>query len=319
MCLYPRLIENKKYIANKKNKGIVPTIKDKRVLQVPVGCGKCMECRKQKSRNWQVRLHEEIRHDNRGKFVTLSFSDKSIIKIEKQINGLEGYNLDNEIATKAVRKFLERWRKQYTKSIKHWFITELGQRNTERIHIHGIIWTNQSKELIEKKWQYGNVWIGDYVNEKTINYIVKYISKSDIIHKEYNPKVLTSPGIGKEYIKRKDSNNNKYKEGKTKEVYRTRKGIKMALPIYYRNKIYNEEEREKLWLEKLDEQVRWINGIKIDISKGEEVYYKRLELERIKNERYNYGDNKIDWNRRRYENERRRLKIKERYARGKKR
>ncbi len=61
MCLYPKIIRNRKYTKNKKNKGVVPTAKDKRMLWVPVGCGKCMECKKQKAREWQVRLMEEIR------------------------------------------------------------------------------------------------------------------------------------------------------------------------------------------------------------------------------------------------------------------
>ena len=61
MCLYPKLIKNKKYTITKKNGGQVPSVTDNRVLLVPVGCGKCIECRKQRSRNWQVRLKEEIK------------------------------------------------------------------------------------------------------------------------------------------------------------------------------------------------------------------------------------------------------------------
>ena len=75
MCLYPRLIQNKKYIANKKNGGIIPAVSDKRVLAVPIGCGKCMECLKQKGREWQVRLMEEIKSSKNGIFVTESGND----------------------------------------------------------------------------------------------------------------------------------------------------------------------------------------------------------------------------------------------------
>jgi hypothetical protein len=186
MCLYPKLIKNRKYVSNKKNGGIIPAVFDKRVLLVPAGCGKCMECKKQKSREWQVRLHEEIRHTKNGKFVTLTFSNESIRDLAKEIQ-LTGYNLDNEIATLAVRRFLERWRKKYKKSVKHWFVTELGGNGTENIHLHGIIWTNENAETINKIWKYGFTWIGDknnggYVNEKTINYIVKYVNKTDQKH-----------------------------------------------------------------------------------------------------------------------------------------
>jgi len=311
MCLYPKLITNRKYIPNKKNGGVIPAVSDKRVLQVPVGCGKCMECKKQKSREWQVRLQEEIRENKNGKFVTLTFSDESIKELSKNIK-LEGYELDNEIATKAVRRFLERWRKKYKKSVRHWLVTELGSNGTENIHLHGIIFTNETAETINKIWQYGYTWIGDkstggYVNEKTINYIVKYINKVDTKHKEYNSKILTSAGIGKNYTNRKDSQKNKYNDHETKETYTTRQGIKLPLPIYYRNKIYNDDEKEKLWLKKLDEQVRYVNGIKIDISKNEINYYKALKEARQKNKRLGFGNDEKNWNLKRYENERRNL------------
>lgn len=298
---------------SKKNGGIVPPVTDERVRYVPVGCGKCMECKKQKSRNWQVRLHEEVRQNKNGKFVTLTFSNESIAELRKTIKGLKGYELDNEIATKATRRFLERWRKKHGRSVRHWLVTELGQTGTENIHLHGIIWTDKPTEDIEERWGYGHVWIGDYVNEKTINYIVKYINKTDVLHKEYNSKILTSAGIGRGYIERQDAKYNKYKEdGETKETYTTRTGLKIALPIYYRNQIYNDEEKEKLWIKKLDQQKRYVGGEEVCIKDGEEKYYQILEYYRKINQRLGYGNNKIDWDKRKYENERRNLNIKKR-------
>ena len=80
MCLFPKLIRNRKYVPNKKNRGNVPTAIDSRVKAVPVGCGNCIECRRQKTREWQVRLHEEIRHNRTGKFVTMTFSEEALTK-----------------------------------------------------------------------------------------------------------------------------------------------------------------------------------------------------------------------------------------------
>ena len=82
----------------------------------------------------------------------------------------------------------------------------------------------------------------------------------------------------------------------------------MALPIYYRNNIYNDEEREKLWLQLLDKGIRYINGIKIDVSKNEEEYFKILETARQQNKRLGFGDNTINWERKKYEQEIRNLK-----------
>jgi len=276
-----------------------------------------MECMKQTKRQWQIRLLEEVERDKTGQFVTLSFSNEELIKLEEEIKAeypkIEGYDLDNEVATLATHRFRENWRKETGKSPKHWLITELGQKKTERIHIHGIIW-NRDKKMIIKKWVYGNVYIGDYVNGATANYIVKYVHKVDMIHPNYKPKILTSPAIGKGYIKGSTLERNKYRGDKTREYYETRQGYKMNLPIYYRNKIYTEAEREELWLMKLDKQERWVNGIKIDISKGDKEYYGVLDHARRLSKQLGYGDDRKQWDKEKYENARRELIRKDRHT-----
>lgn len=308
MCLYPKLIKNPKYRANKKNGGQAPPITDNRVQYVPIGCGKCIECRRQKAREWQIRMSEEIRENKNGKFVTLTFSNESLreldkaldIKIKAQNMKIEQYIRENEIATIGIRRFLERWRKKYGKSLRHWLVTELGHEGTKRIHLHGIIFTNEPNEIIEERWGYGHIWVGDYVNEKTVNYIIKYINKVDQDNKEYEAKVLTSPGIGRNYMNRQDWKRNKYKGENTEDTYIYKNGSKAKLPIYYRNKIYTEEEREQLWLNLLDQEKRYILGKEIDISQSEEEYYAWLEVARSKNKRLGYGDDTKKWSMRDY-------------------
>lgn len=301
-----------KYISNKKNGGIIPPVSDTRVLYVPVGCGKCMECKKQKARNWQVRLQEDLRVNKNAKFVTWTFGERELQEIDNEIGEVYGYDRDNEICRIAVRRYTERWRKKYGKTLRHWMVTELGGTNTERVHMHGLVWTNEVED-IKKIWKYGNVWIGEYVSAKTVNYIVKYVNKVDKKHENYNSKIYASKGIGRGYMERTDKKRNEYrKEEKTIETYKTREGVELALPTYYRNKIYNEDEREKLWLDKLDKQERWVGGVKVDISNGEEEYYKLLKRMRIKNKRLGYGDDEKNWETKKYESERRNIKKKER-------
>ena len=165
----------------------------------------------------------------------------------------------------------------YKKSVKHWLVTELGHQGTERIHLHGILFTKETKETIENIWKYGNIWVGTFVNTKTINYIIKYITKIDEQHKGFKSIILSSAGIGKEYINRQDAKNNKYNGESTKETYILPSGTRTALPIYYRNKIYSDEEREQLWLNKLDKQERYVMGIRISVKKDESEYNKVLE------------------------------------------
>jgi len=260
MCLYPKLINNRKYTKTKKNKGVIPECNDERLKKVAVGCGKCIECRKQKARSWAVRLKEETRENKTGKFVTLTFNNESYIELAKEIE-IDGYTRENAIVTLACRRFLERWRKKYKVSVKHWLVSELGSGRYEHVHLHGIIYSDEV-EAIKEKWAYGYVFIGQYVNEKSINYMVKYINKVDEKHKHYNPVILCSPGIESKYMERSDWIRNKYKEGETNDLYTSRSGHKQALPIYLRNKIYSEEEREKLWIEKLDKGERYVLGKK---------------------------------------------------------
>lgn len=305
----------------KKNGGNVPPVKDDRVKLIPIGCGNCMECRKQKARGWQIRLLEEVKERNNGKFITLTFSNESIAELAKEIKGLSGYNLDNAIATLGMRRFLERWRKKFKVSIRHFMITELGHKGTENIHMHGIMWTDKSIEDIRERWGYGYMYPRNdiekrqnYVTARTVNYIIKYITKRDEKHTTYQSKILTSAGIGSKYIKTHNAKNNKYNGKDTDEGYRTDTGHKMSLPIYYRNAIYSEEQREQLWIHKLDKEVRWVKGEKIDISKGYEDYDKAVAHYRKINHELGYGGEKDEnyYERRRYELERRKLMMKQR-------
>ena len=77
MCLYPKLIRNRRYLPNKKNGGVPPVCPDERLLYVTAACGKCMECRKQKQRQWVVRMSEELRQNPNAYFMTLTIDDEN--------------------------------------------------------------------------------------------------------------------------------------------------------------------------------------------------------------------------------------------------
>lgn len=289
MCLYPKIIKNKKYLPNKKNGGHVPYCQDERVKWVAVGCGKCIECRKMKAREWQTRLNEEIKNSENEKalFVTLTFDKEHLEELKATVK----WPVGNAIAAKGVRLFLERVRKETKKSLKHWLITEMGKNGTQRIHLHGIIWTNKSREWLQNKWHYGYIYVGDYVNIRTINYIIKYITKVDNEHKEFRGQILCSAGIGSKYIGSYNQSQNRYNGTETKEYYRLPNGHKISLPIYYRNKTWSEDEREKLWINKLNKQEIYVLGNKIDISTDEGLreYEKALKGAREYNKRLGYG------------------------------
>ena len=294
MCLYPKLIKNKRYYKTKKNKGVVPPCPDERLRYVTAACGKCFECMKQKGRAWQVRLSEEIRQNPKAIFVTLTISDESWEELKKKYS----YSTEEDYIKKMVRLFLERIRKETKKSIKHWLTTERGEKNTERYHLHGLVWGDERGLLTTRHWQYGFVYIGDYVNEETCNYVTKYITKRDKKHKDFIPTILCSAGIGAGYLNRADSELNRYRESKTNETYRLRNGMKLNLPIYYRNKLYTDEEREQLFLEKIKKGKVWIMGQECDI-RNETTYFAMLH-DAQKRARQLHGDDPVKWDEAKY-------------------
>lgn len=291
MCLYQTTILNRKYLPNKKNNGRPPPIQDDRTRYVTVDCNKCIECMKNKARNWRVRLSEEVNTNLNGYFVTLTFNTESIIKFHKEIDK-QGYDRDNKMVTRAVRLFTERWRKEFKTTIRHWMVTEIGGGRYEHIHIHAILWTDHI-EKVEEKWNYGNIWIAPtkkygHVNQRAINYITKYLHKKDDKHKEYTPIILTSQGIGKTYINSPNTHNNRYIPNKTNITYKTSKGHKLILPTYYKNKLYTDDEKEKIWIEYMDKNEKYIRGIKLNADDDTNIQ-KVLQHYRAENEQLGFG------------------------------
>lgn len=292
MCLYPTFIKNPKYKPNKKNKGKPPICWDRRLYYIPAKCGCCIECRKEKQREWRVRLEEELR-SNYGYFITLTISPEGIKEIEEHTN-LNWELNPNEIATKALRLFLERARKDTGKSIRHWCVTELGEKG-DRIHLHGIFFGQKSAELIKKHWKYGFSFIGQYCNSRSVNYMTKYMLKVDVKHPTFKQIVLASPGIGAGYMDRLDYlwQKQNYKKIEV-ATYTFRNGTKMAMPKYYKNKIFTDKEREKMWINNLNRGLLWIFGEKVKANDWKTIDNLREYWQKYGREVM--GDDPIAWN-----------------------
>lgn len=231
-------------------------------------------------------MAEELKQNPHAIFFTGTFTDDRIDYLCKKY-GLEKQDTNN-IATKEVRLFMERLRKANGgKSVKHWIVTEQGHTRTKRIHVHGIFFHKDKKfllKILRENWIAGYKYNGEYVNEKTINYVVKYLTKTDLDNPDFRGKVLASPGLGSNYINSWDAKQCKYfprtETAKTREEYRFKTGEKVPLPRYYKEKLFTEEERQLLWIEKMEEGYSFIMGEKIYTkpesdyitSEGQETY-----------------------------------------------
>lgn len=301
MCLYKKTLLNPKYLPNKKNGYNPPKCTDERFRYIEAECGKCYECRKKRAREWSIRIYENLKYEF-GYFVTLTISPesmKNLMEIEevREIKGNE-----NAIAKLALRRCLERIRKQTGKSLKHWCVTELGEER-DRMHLHGIVFGQRGAELIKQQWGYGIVYVGKYCSARTANYITKYMLKEDVKHPWFTGRVFTSAGIGRGYVFG-NRIRNKFRGEETDDRYQAANGQMISMPKYYKNKLYSDEEREIIWGYKQKDKYTYIHGEKI--SKDDESTIKNLTeyYRRVINK--TMMDNPEDWEKRKRENKRQR-------------
>ena len=213
---------------------------------IDVPCGKCFSCNRSRLNGWRIRLLSEVNRYPNSIFVTLTFNDKYLSKFKDNPN-------------KAISLFLDRTRKKYGKQIRHFFIAEFGTLNG-RIHYHGIIFNAPYKSLdpteLATEWKYGVVYLG-WCNEKTCNYIVKYITK-DAPKGQKVPRVIASKGLGESYVKEYGLSH------RMSAMPYIRKGTyRIPLPRYYLTKLWSDYERVQLQIKSmLEPYVRYVDGYK---------------------------------------------------------
>ena len=197
-------------------------------------------------------------------------------------------------SNKRIKTISGKGKKRYREKYKTLVRYRTGRKN-DRIHLHGIFFGQKSAELIRKHWKYGFVFIGGYCNSRSVNYMTKYMLKVDIKHPEFKQIVLASAGIGAGYMDRLDYlwQKQNYKNINV-ATYTFRNGTKMAMPKYYKNKIFTEKEREKMWINNLNRGLLWIYGEKV---KADDWYtIDNLRKYWQKYGREVMGDNPIAWN-----------------------
>lgn len=201
-------------------------------------CGKCPECTARRVSAWSFRLMQENKRSISAHFITLTY-DTQYVPITK--NGFMSVNKQD------VQKFFKRLRKLhgYTDSkIKYYAASEYGGR-TSRPHYHIIIF-NCRVELLQPAWHLGNIHYGS-LTEASVGYTLKYIHKPKEIPKHANddrlPEFsLMSKRLGDNYLTPQVIK--WHKNDLEKRMHLTvADGKKVSMPRYYKDKMYNEDER----------------------------------------------------------------------------
>jgi len=224
-------------------------IRDKKGQLQTVVCGKCPSCYYTKVGGMSFRLMVEEKQSLSSHFLTFTYAPDNIVYTPFGRRSLCKYDLQNFF--KRLRKNHEGHR-NYNNPIKYYAVGEYGSE-TRRPHYHAIVF-NCDIELVEKAWTLdgkliGDIYYGD-VCESSVGYTLKYLSKprnagmfgDDDRQREF---ALSSKGIGISYL------TNNMRAWHKADFYNRRYltlngGLKVAMPRYYYEKLYDGYERDLL-------------------------------------------------------------------------
>lgn len=205
--------------------------------QIPVPCGKCPACLNRRTSAWSFRLLQEDKVSQSALFVTFTYDNDSV-RISPR-----GYMT---LCKKDFQLFMMRLRKisPPLPKIKYYCAGEYGSQ-TFRPHFHAIIF-NADQGRIERCWKHGLTYFGT-VSGASIGYCAKYINKGKIIpmHAKDDrvPECsLMSKGMGASYLT--PAMVDWHKSDLTRNYVVLEGGVKASLPRYYRERIYDETDRQ---------------------------------------------------------------------------
>lgn len=213
---------------------------------MPVPCGKCPHCLNRRVSGWSFRLMKEEQRSIAAHFITLTYDTRYVPITEDGLMTLD--KRDFQLFMKRLRK-LESKTNQY--AIKYYACGEYGTDNN-RPHYHIILFNCLALENIQLAWNSGNIHYGA-VTPASIGYTLKYMTKQKFQRaRDSNPRTnvdartpefsLMSKRLGSNYITsqiidwhKADLDNRMY--------CNLHDGKKIAMPRYYKDKIYTEMER----------------------------------------------------------------------------
>lgn len=305
-CFSPIVTINPKYrkdaYSDSRFRRLGPQMYSDWYLSVP--CGKCYLCRKKRANSWRIRLIEECKTLERfyyeGKYVfnalflTFTYRD-DVLPPSKR----------DEIAV-HLRKWRDLWRKKYGRSPRYFATTDKGSQ-FGRLHLHLIIFQPydykrnrrvewQELSLYDFFWRYGFAYIDKnrpYLEDLSgVTYVTSYITGGNLEKdaqkhgkpiceesKHYIPYIFVSRGLGAYFLTYSEVYS-RYMSGDT--TYRV-SAFDYALPLYYRNKIFDCEMRYWMRVDHKEELQRYFKYNADNLRwKLSGTYYRSVEdVERV--------------------------------------
>lgn len=226
-----------------------------------VPCGKCNFCLQSKRMDWSFRLSQELKRASTAKFVTMTYDEpnlpwKDYVDDSGEVHTVPTLNKsDVQLYQKRLRKaHSEAWQENGSflsaPAVRYYTVGEYGTK-TLRPHYHSILF-NVHPEVLSRLpdiWQKGSVQVGT-VTPASIHYVTKYVINRTMDYGGREPPfsfMSKRPGIGADYLR----THTKWHRDDMRNFAQVN-GVTTRLPRYYKDRIFNEDERASLAQEALE-------------------------------------------------------------------
>jgi len=219
-----------------------------RIDEIPLPCGRCPHCKKHRTNSWVFRLQQEDLVSSCSHFITLTYTSDHV---PISANGFM------TLCKRDLQLFFKRLRKLQQSKIRYYAVGEYGSKRW-RPHYHIIMFNLEDEKHLASAWTQGDIHTG-LVSGASIGYTCKYIAKPTRIPihkrddrvKEFS---LMSKGLGASYLTPQKVNY--HTADLSRNYVTTPGGYALALPKYYRDKIFDDEQKlfqRKIIVASLDE------------------------------------------------------------------
>lgn len=231
-CMTPFCIRKKTFVGGTSQDGT------HHQSTVAVACGKCPACYARRVSQWSFRLMQQEKVSSSAHFITLTYETAHVHITPNGFLTLD--KRDTQLFFKKLRKHPA----NTGRPIKYFLVGEYGGK-TRRPHYHVLVF-NACIESFQSAWDKGSVHYGT-VSGASIGYCLKYMSKPwRPMHKNDDrvPQfALMSKGLGANYLT-PAMRNWHLKDAHNRMYCNTSDNKKIAMPRYYKQKIYNEDLRK---------------------------------------------------------------------------
>ena len=224
-----------------------------RYVTVYCPCGKCINCLRSYKRAWTMRMREEMAGSKSSYFITLTYNE---FNVPHGCNVLLLCKSDYQLFLKRLRKRLSNLDKI---KLRYVVCGEYGGK-TNRPHYHLALFLDNNvpyrvvKKFIDDSWNKGFNSV-EYLDVKKIEYLVKYFNKLDTRIHDVKTFRNMSNGIGRNFLSPRVIAY--YKNNLTTICHRY--GYTYAMPRYFKDKIFNDEEKEILLLDSYNNWLYWLS------------------------------------------------------------